>query len=63
MRAICTDIYDKEGNLLKIEAHDDTGEFIIQFLWDPRDKQTSKKREEFRKFAYRMLEQKDYKVN
>lgn len=63
MRAICTDIYDKEGNLLKIEAHDDSGEFIIQFLWDPHDKQTSDKREEFRKFAYRMLEQKGYKVN
>jgi len=63
MRAICTDVYDKDGNLFKIEAHDASGEFIIQFMWDPRDPQTSKKREEFRKFAYRILEQKDYKVN
>lgn len=61
-RAICTDIYDKEGNLIKIEAHTSEDNFIMQFLWDPTDEQTSEKREEFRRWAYRHLEQHDYQV-
>lgn len=57
MRVIPMDVYDKEGNLTHIEVQDDKGEFVMQIMWDPRDKQTSEKRTEFRKWAYAHLEQ------
>lgn len=60
--AICTDIYDEDGNLVKIEAHTADDQFIIQGLWDHRDEQTSENREKFRKWFYRQLEQHDYRV-
>lgn len=63
MQVICTDVYDKDGNLLTVEAYDTYGNFVMQFLWDAQDAQTSQNRELFRKFAYRILEQKGYKVN
>ena len=63
MRAIPIDVYDKDGNMTKIEANDAEGNHITDFLWDPNDEQTSEKRIEFRKFAYRFLEQKGYEVN
>jgi len=59
-RVICTDIYDKEGNLTHIEAHSLDGEFVIQAVWDTNDKQTSKNREHFRKWFYRHLQQTGY---
>lgn len=61
-QAVCTDVYDKEGNLLKIEAYDLAGNHIIDIVWDPSDEQTSPNREEFRKFAYRVLKQKGYSL-
>ena len=63
IRAIPTDIYDKEGNMLRIEFHDNKGDFAFQVLWDPRDEQTSTNREALRKYAYRMAEQLGYEVN
>ena len=59
-KAIPVDVYDKEGNMLRIEFNDGSGEHIFDALWDPRDEQTSEKRAEFRKWAYRVLEQKGY---
>ena len=56
------DIYDREGNLLRIEAYKPDGEFLMQFLWDERDEQTSENRIEFRKWANRHLKQSGYKV-
>lgn len=63
MRAIPIDVYDAEGHLTKIEAQGADGEHVLDFLWDPRDEQNSKNREEFRKFVYRFLEQKGYEVS
>lgn len=59
-KVLCIDIYDKEGNLVRIEAHTFTGEFLMQFLWDERDPQTSEKRQEFRRWVKRHLEQSGY---
>lgn len=56
-KAIPTDVYDKDGNLMRIDFHDDKGEFIVQCLWDANDEQTSPKREEFRQWAYRWVKQ------
>jgi hypothetical protein len=62
-KAIPTDVYDKEGNMLRIDFHDGRGDFILQFLWDENDEQTSSKREHFRKWAYRWMKQQDWSVN
>jgi hypothetical protein len=61
-RVICTDVYDKDGNLTKMDVHTRDDTFVMQVLWDPRDEQTSENREEFRKWAYRHLEQSGYDV-
>jgi len=59
-KVICIDIYDKDGMLTKIEVTDRSGEFIMQFLWDEHDEQTSENRIKFREWAYRHLRQNNY---
>ena len=61
-RAIPVDVYDKDGNMLRIEFHDSAGDHIIDAVWDLKDEQTSKNREEFRKWAYNFIKNKDYEV-
>ena len=60
---IPVDIYDKEGNMLKIEFNNPSGEHVMDALWDERDAQTSENRTDFRKWAYRQLEQQGYEVH
>jgi len=60
MKAIPVDVYDKDGNMLKVEFNDGEGNHIVDALWDPKDEQTSKNREEFRKWAYKLITQKGY---
>ena len=62
MKVIPTDIYDKDGNLLKIEFHNEHGKFEIQAVWDPQDPNTTETRAEFRKWAYRMVKQVGFEV-
>lgn len=62
MKVIPTDVYDKEGNLLRIEFYNELGSFEIQSLWDPMDKQTSENREAFRKWSYVMVKRQNYEV-
>jgi hypothetical protein len=62
-RVTPTDVYDKDGNMLKIEFHESSGDFAFQALWDPTDEQSSEKREAFRTYAYRMASQLGYEVN
>ena len=59
----CVDVHDKDGNLAKIEAYEfGSGDFVLQFLWDTHDEQTSEKRIEFRKWVTRHLNQTGYNV-
>lgn len=59
----CVDVYGKDGDLLKVEAYEfGTGNFILQFLWDEHDAQTSENRTEFRKWISRHLRQTGYNV-
>jgi len=60
MKVVCTDVFDKDGNLVKIDVHDLEGQFVIQIMWDENDEQTSENRKEFRKWANRQLKQRDY---
>jgi len=50
------DIYDKDGNMTRIEAYDGAGDFIMQAIWDPTDEQTSENRIQFRKWFAEHLE-------
>jgi hypothetical protein len=59
-KTIPVDVYDKDGNMLRIEFSDGEGEHIIDVVWDETEEQTSKNRENFRRWAYTMLEQKGY---
>lgn len=60
--AVPTDVYDAEGNLLRIEFHTPTGEHIIDAEWDNTDEQTSENRIHFRSWAYRHLRNQDWDV-
>jgi|CryBogDrversion2_5_1035270.scaffolds.fasta_scaffold08268_4 hypothetical protein len=60
--AVMHDILDKDGNLVKISAHEIDGEHIFDALWDERDKQTHENRQEFRKWVANMLRNKGYKT-
>ena len=60
MKVVLTDIYDKDGNLVKIDVHDLEGQFVIQIIWDENDEQTSENRKAFREWANRQLKQRDY---
>jgi hypothetical protein len=62
-KVVPVDVYDKDGNMLRVEFHNGNNEFAFQVLWDPTDQQTSENREEFRRYAYRMAEQLKYEVN
>jgi hypothetical protein len=61
-KVIPTDIYDKDGSLLKIEFYNELGTFEIQAVWDPDDEQTNENREAFRKWAYRLVKQVGFEV-
>jgi hypothetical protein len=61
-RAIPVDVYDKDGNMLRIEFNDMDGQHIIDAQWDPTDEQTSENRESFRRWAYNFVRNKNYEV-
>lgn len=50
------DIYDKDGNMTRIEAYDAKGDFIMQALWDPTDEQTAENRVKLREWFAKHLE-------
>jgi hypothetical protein len=62
MKAIPVDIYDKEGNMLRIEFNDGSGNHVVDAVWDQNDAQTSENRIKFREWAYKMLQNKGYEV-
>lgn len=61
-RAIPVDVYDKDGNMIRIEFADGKGEHILDAVWDPTDEQTSDNRTAFRKWAYNFMRNKGYEV-
>jgi len=61
-KVIPTDVYDKDGCLLRIEFHNLSGGFEVQAEWDPNDEQTSENREAFRKWAYTMVKRLGFEV-
>lgn len=61
-RAIPTDVYDSDGNMIRVEFNDTSGEHVIDAVWDPTDEQTSENREAFRRWAYNFVRNKGYEV-
>ena len=54
--AVPTEILDKDGNLLRIEFHEQDGTHIIDAQWDMRDSQTNDNRAKFRQWCYDHVE-------
>lgn len=50
------DIFDNRGRLVRVEAFDKDGEFIMQALWDPSEEQTAFNRANFRQWFIKHLE-------
>ena len=61
-RAIPVDVYDKDGNMVRIEFSDATGEHILDAVWDENDPQTSENRVAFRKWAYNHVRNQDWEI-
>jgi hypothetical protein len=62
-KLIPVDVYDKEGNLLRIEFSSGTGEHVVDAEWDSNDEQTGENRVAFRKWAYNFMRGKGYEVS
>ena len=61
-KAIPVEVFNEEGDLMRIEFYDLDGNHIIDAQWDITDEQTSENRVKFREWAYRFINQKDYEV-
>jgi len=61
-RAIPTDVYDKDGNMIKVEFNDGEGNHILDAVWDESDEQTSENRTFFRKWAYNFLRNQGWEI-
>lgn len=58
-KVIQKEVHDEAGNIVRIEAVDTlSGKAVLDILWDPNDEQTAESRDEFRKWANRILRSK-----
>ena len=62
-KVIPTEIHNENGDFVRIEFHNTNGDHVIDAIWDERDEQTQENRIEFRKWAYKMLRDKEYEVD
>jgi hypothetical protein len=60
MKARQVEIFDKEGNLTKIEVTLENDEHLFDAIWDTRDEQTHDNRIEFRKWVNRQIRSHDH---
>ncbi len=60
-RAIPVDVYE-DGDLIRIEFADASGEHIVDAVWDESDEQTSENRVAFRKWAYNHLRNQGWEI-
>jgi hypothetical protein len=61
-KALPVDVYDKDGNMMKIEFSTATGEHIIDAVWDETEEQTSENRVAFRDWAYKHLQKEGWEI-
>lgn len=63
MKTVQTEIFDKDGNLTKIEIYLSNGEHLFDALWDPRDEQTHDNRVAFREWVNRQIRNHDHEAS
>jgi hypothetical protein len=61
-RLIPVDVYDREGNMLRVEFSDSTGNHVLDAQWDENDEQSSENRVAFRKWAYNHLRNQGWEI-
>jgi hypothetical protein len=61
-RLIPVDVYDREGNMLRVEFSDSDGNHVMDAVWDESDEQTSENRTFFRKWAYNFLRNQGWEI-
>lgn len=58
-----TEIYDEQGNMLRIEAHNlTTGDHVMDALWDPNDEQNDANRILFRVWFRNILTRNNFET-
>lgn len=62
MRARQKEIFDDQGNLVKIEITLENGEHLFDVLWDERDEQTEENRIQFREWTKRMVKRNGHEL-
>jgi hypothetical protein len=60
--ALPIDIYDSDGNMVRIEFTDSNGKHILDAMWDFSDAQTSENRTYFREWAYNFLANQGWEI-
>ena len=63
VKTVQTEIFDKDGNLTKIEVYLSTGVHLFDVLWDPRDEQTHENRVAFREWTNRLIKRHYHEVS
>jgi hypothetical protein len=61
-KAIPVDVYDNNGDMIKIEFNTPSGEHILDAVWDESDEQTSENRTVFRRWAYNFLTNEGWEI-
>ncbi len=61
-RLIPVDVYDRDGNMLRVEFSDSAGNHVLDAVWDPEEAQTNENRVAFRKWAYEHLRKQDWEI-
>jgi hypothetical protein len=61
-RLIPVDVYDRDGNMLRIEFSDSEGNHVMDAVWDVNDEQSSDNRVAFRKWAYNHLRNQEWEI-
>jgi len=59
---IPTDVYDEDGNMIRIEYYDTLGGHVLDVVWDKADEQTSENRVKLREWGSKFLKNKGYEV-
>lgn len=53
-----TEVFGEDKALIRIEAHDLSGQHQLDILWDPHDENNETNRKAFREWAITMLKRK-----
>ena len=61
-RLIPVDVYDRDGNMIRVEFSDKNGDHVLDVVWDENEEQSSENRVAFRKWAYNHLRNQGWEI-